>query len=144
MWKKIFLSVSLIIVLIIGIEIFNLSKDKKKEEENITNIVENETELSSQYVTDECLNEWKDYSSTLQEDIQEASKTLNDENRHYILRTKDNFINVYYINEKEEEILYRVTDISTKYLGEEDRKELEVGIDVYGIQELNQLLEDFE
>ena len=51
---------------------------------------------------------------------------------------------MYYINEKGEEILYRVTDISTKYLGEEDVKELQEGINVVGIQELNQLLEDFE
>lgn len=145
MWKKIFLSVGLIIVLIIGIELFNISRNKKKEEENNTNnIVQNKTELSSKYVRDECLNEWEDYSITVQEEIQEASKTLNDENRHYILRSKDNLIHVYYINENKEEILYKVTDISTKYLGEEDIKELEKGIDVEGLQQLNQLLEDFE
>lgn len=144
MWKKILLSISLVIVFVIGIEFFYVSKNRKNEDENITNIVENQTEISSEYVTDECLNEWGDYSSVVQEEIQNASQTLNDENRHYILRAKDDFVNVYYINEKEEEILYKVTDISTKYLGEEDIKELEVGIDVYGVQELNKLLEDFE
>lgn len=144
MWKKILLSIGLIIVLIVGIEIFNVSNNKEKKAEN-TNIVQNETEISSsEYVTDDCVNEWEDYSKTVQEEIKETGQNLNDENKQYILRENDGFINVYYINEKGEEILYRVTDISTKYLGEEDVKELQEGINVVGIQELNQLLEDFE
>ena len=144
MCKKIFLSIVLVSVLIVGIQLFNISKNKKNEEENVNNIVQNETELSGRYVTDECLNEWSDYSSRVQEELQEASKILNDENRHYILRGNDSVINVYYINENNEEILYKVTDISIKYLGEEDIRELEKGIDVVGIQEVNKLLEDFE
>lgn len=143
MWKKIMLSIGLMILLIIGIEIFNISKKEENKTEN-TNIVQNETEISSKYVTDECINEWEDYSQTVQEEIKETGQNLNDENKHYILRENDGFINVYYINEKNEEILYRVTDISTKYLGEDDVKELQEGINVVGIQELNQLLEDFE
>ena len=144
MWKKILSSIGLIIVLIVGIEIFNVSNNKEKKAEN-TNIVQNETEISSsEYVTDDCVNEWEDYSKTVQEEIKETGQNLNDENKQYILRENDGFINVYYINEKGEEILYRVTDISTKYLGEEDVKELQEGINVVGIQELNQLLEDFE
>ena len=143
MWKKILISIGLIIILIAGIEIFNISKRNTNEEKN--NIVENETEVSaSKYVKDNCLNEWEDYSKTVQEEIKETGQNLNDENKQYILRENDGFINVYYINEKGEEILYRVTDISTKYLGEEDVKELQEGINVVGIQELNQLLEDFE
>ena len=141
MWKKVFLSVSVIIVFIIGIEIFNISK-KNKEDEN--NIIQNETELSTSYVTDECLNEWTDYSSTVQSEIQETNQNLNDKDRHYILKSENDIVKVYYINEKEEEILYKVTEIYTKYLSENDIKELETGIDVYGVQELNQLLEDFE
>lgn len=144
MWKKILLSIGLIILLIVGIEIFSVSQSKENKAEN-TNIVQNETEISSsEYVTDGCVNEWEDYSKTVQEEIKETGQNLNDENKQYILRENDGFINVYYINEKGEEILYRVTDISTKYLGEEDVKELQEGINVVGIQELNQLLEDFE
>lgn len=143
MWKKILLSIGLIILLIVGIEIFSVSQSKENKAEN-TNIVQNETEISSEYVTDDCVNEWEDYSKTVQEEIKETGQNLNDENKQYILRENDGFINVYYINEKGEEILYRVTDISTKYLGEEDVKELQEGINVVGIQELNQLLEDFE
>ena len=142
MWKKILLSTGLIIILIAGIEIFNIKKEE--EIDNTNNIVKNETEISKIYVKDDCLNEWEDYSKTIQNEIKETSQSLNDENRHYILREKEGLINVYYINENKEEILYRVTDISTKYLGEDDIKELKVGIEVVGVQQLNQLLEDFE
>lgn len=142
MWKKILLSTGLIIILIAGIEIFNIKKEE--EIDNTNNIVKNETEISKIYVKDDCLNEWEDYSKTIQNEIKETSQSLNDENRHYILREKEGLINVYYINENKEEILYRVTDISTKYLGEDDIKELKDGIEVVGVQQLNQLLEDFE
>ncbi len=144
MWKKILISIGLIIILVAGIEIFNISKKNTNEETN-NNIVENETEISaSKYVKDECLNEWEDYSKTVQNEIKETNSSLNDENKHYILRENNGFINVYYINENDEEILYKVTDISTSYLGEEDVRELKEGIEVTGIQNLNQLLEDFE
>lgn len=142
MWKKILFSIILIIIFIGGIEFFYVSKREKKNDTN--NIVENETELSRKYVKDECLNEWDDYSKTVQNEIMETSQSLNDENRPYILREKDGFINVYYINESGEEILYRVTDISIKFLGEDDIKELKQGIEVIGTQKLNEMLEDFE
>lgn len=141
MWRKFLLSIGLIMLFVAGIEIFYISKNNKEEDNNI---VKNETEISSGYVTDDCIDEWEDYSLTVQNEIEETSVSLNDENRHYILREKDNIINVYYINEKGEEILYKVTEISTKYLGEDDIKELKEGIEVVGIQKLNQLLEDFE
>ena len=143
MWKKILLSIGLIILLIVGIEIFNVSKNKENKVEN-TNIVQNETEISSEYVTDDCVNEWEDYSKTVQEEIKETGQNLNDENKHYILRENDGFINIYYLNENEEEILYKVTDISTKYLGDDDIKKLDDGIEVVGIQKVNELLEDYE
>ena len=142
MWKKILLSIILIIIFIGGIEFFYVSKREKMNDTK--NIVENETELSRKYVKDECLNEWEDYSKTVQNEIMETSQSLNDENRPYILREKDGFINVYYINESGEEILYRVTDISVKFLGENDIKELKQGIEVIGTQKLNEMLEDFE
>ncbi len=144
MWKKMIIMIGLIAIILLGIVLFNMARNRENIEENTHNMIENQTEVSSKYVTDDCLNEWTDYSLTVQEELQEASQNLNDENRHYILRAKDNLIHVYYINEKEEEVLYRVTEISTKYLAKEDVKELETGIDVYGVQELNQLLEDFE
>ena len=144
MWKKISFVIGILVLFLFFVGLFINARKNETLEENEANLIENQTELSSKYVTDDCLNEWTDYSLTVQEELQEANQNLNDENRHYILREKDNLIHVYYINEKEEEVLYRVTEISTKYLAEEDVKELEAGIDVYGVQELNQLLEDFE
>ncbi len=144
MWKKFLLSICIVIILIIGIIIFNLyykNVDNKKENENI---VQNEIELSSQYVTDECINEWKDYSLTVQEEIIEASQNLSDENKIYIAKAQDDYIKIYYINNKNEEILYKVTDIAVQYLGKDDIEKLNQGIKVKGLQELNQLLEDFE
>ena len=142
MWKKIFLSVGIIIILVIGIELFNYYQDKKIEEQSSQNVVQSETELSNKYVTDDCIDEWEDYATTIEQEIQETNQSLNDENRHYIIKEKDNLISIYYINENQEEILYRVTDISTEYLSEEDIESLRQGIDVYGMQNLNQLIED--
>ncbi len=144
MWKKIFLSVGIIIFLVIGIEVFNYYQNKKSEEQNSQNIVQSETELSNQYVTDDCIDEWADYAETIEKEIKETNQSLNDENRHYIVREKENVIAIYYINENQEEILYRVTDISTEYLSGEDIESLRQGIDIYGLQNLNQLIEDFE
>ena len=84
MWKKVFLSIGIIIILIVGIEIFNWSQKKEAEDNNI---VKNEVNiLSSEFVNDDCVNEWEDYSKTVEEEIKETSSVLNDENRHYILR----------------------------------------------------------
>lgn len=142
MWKKVFLSIGIIIILIVGIEIFNLSQKKESEDNNI---VKNEVNiLSSEFVNDDCVNEWEDYSKTVEEEIKETSSVLNDENRHYILRAENEVVNIYYLNEDDEEILYKVTDISIKYLSDEDRAELKKGIEVVGIEKMNQLLEDFE
>lgn len=142
MWKKVFLSIGIIIILIVGIEIFNLSQKKESEDNNI---VKNEVNiLSSEFVNDDCVNEWEDYSKTVEEEIKETSSVLNDENRHYILRAENEVVNIYYLNEDDEEILYKVTDVSIKYLSDEDRAELKKGIEVVGIEKMNQLLEDFE
>lgn len=145
MWKKVLLSIIIIIILIFGLRIFyNTRKVNEPEQQNTVNIVDNQTELSGKYLTDDCIDEWEDYAIFVQEELKEASGSLNDENQLYILRAKNNIIEVYYINENNEEILYKVTEISTKYLPEEDVENLEKGIQVEGVQKLNQLLEDFE
>lgn len=142
MLRKILLSIGIVIVLVAGIEIFNLFQKRKINDEN--DIVKNETELSSRYVLDDCVNEWEDYSKNVQNEIEETSGDLSDDNKHYILKSENEIIKIYYINENGEEVLYRVTDISTKYLGDDDINELKNGIEVIGAKNLNQLLEDFE
>jgi len=141
MWKKVLISLILIITAVIGIKLIYEDDQKKEIRENI---ITNEVDLSSQYVTDECVNEWKDYSLTVQEQVKETSQNINDENKTYIVKAEDNYIKVYYLNTKNEKILYKVTDISVQYLEEEDIEKLKQGIEVKGLQELNQVLEDFE
>jgi len=141
MWKKVLISLILMIISVIGIRLIYINNQEKDNQENI---VTNETNLSSQFVTDECINEWKDYSLTVQEEIKETSQNLSDENKTYIVKAENNYIKVYYLNNKNEEILYKVTDIALQYLEKEDVEKLKQGIKVKGLQELNQLLEDFE
>ncbi len=142
MWRRIFLSLGLIIAILCGIIL--IVNIKNKINTSNENMVKNEIEISAEYVKDDCLNEWSDYALAVEEELREASENIDDENKHYIVKEKDGNISIYYINEKNEEILYRVTDISLEYLSNEDVESLKQGIDVYGIQNLNQLIEDFE
>ncbi len=63
---------------------------------------------------------------------------------HYMLRDVDGKINIYKLDEKGKEELINETDIATEYLTETDMIDMENGLIVYGKENLNQLLEDFE
>lgn len=63
---------------------------------------------------------------------------------HYIVRATDGKVTIYEILEDGTENKYEVTDISTEYLTDTDRLNMEKGVRVNGIQELNQYIEDFE
>ncbi len=63
---------------------------------------------------------------------------------HYILKENEGKINIYKINENQQEELYETTEISVDYLTEEDKKNIKDGIKVNGKENLNQLIEDFE
>lgn len=65
-------------------------------------------------------------------------------NQHYMLRLKDGVIAVYQIQDDNTEILKEETGISTEYLTEIDKVRLEEGIRIYGEEELNSTLEDYE
>lgn len=64
--------------------------------------------------------------------------------QHFILKEDNGKITVFKINENNEEEVYEKTEISIEYLSETDRIKIKEGIQVNGIEELNQLLEDFE
>lgn len=64
--------------------------------------------------------------------------------QHFILKEDNGKITVFKINENNEEEVYEKTEISIEYLSETDRIKIKEGIKVNGIEELNQLLEDFE
>jgi len=63
---------------------------------------------------------------------------------HYMVRDRDGVVTIYEVLEDGTEKEYEVTDISTEYLTETDKINMEKGIQVNGKQNLNQLIEDFE
>lgn len=65
-------------------------------------------------------------------------------NEHYVLKQKDDVIAVYKINEDGTENLEEMTGISIEYLTENDKLEIRDGIEVYGKEELNSVLENYE
>ncbi len=64
--------------------------------------------------------------------------------QHFVLRNDNGKITIYKFNENNEEVVYQKTEISVDYLTETDKIEIENGIRVNGMEELNQLIEDFE
>ena len=63
---------------------------------------------------------------------------------HFKLRVEDGKISVYIINSDGTESLYEKTDISSEYLTETDLINMENGLEIYGKEELNKIIEDFE
>ena len=65
---------------------------------------------------------------------------------HFRLREENGNVIVYKILEDESEQIYEKTEISTEFLPETDLLKIksEKGIEVFGIEELNKVLEDFE
>lgn len=65
-------------------------------------------------------------------------------NQHFILRENNGKITVYRINQNNKEEVFENTEISVDYLTETDKIQIKNGINVYGKEELNQLIENFE
>lgn len=65
-------------------------------------------------------------------------------NEHFVLRDKDGTVTVFKKLDNGEEEEYEITDIATEYLTDTDKINIEKGLEVNGVQELNQLIEDFE
>lgn len=63
---------------------------------------------------------------------------------HFIVRDNNGKVTIYEILADESEKVYEITDISTEYLTDTDRVNMQNGIEVNGKQNLNQLIEDFE
>ena len=128
-------------------KIVNKNEEKAELNENTKNMVEISAEDSNESedaVTDECLDEWDDYNEYMSKRVEEASNNIAEESTHYLLKDVYGYIEVYYLDENNNEYLYKKTDISTEYLSEEDIDDLQVGIEVEGIEALNKMLEDFE
>lgn len=63
---------------------------------------------------------------------------------HYVLKLEDENIDVFHLANDEELEFFKSTGISTEYLTNEDIVNLQNGIYVYGISNLNSAIEDFE
>ena len=147
--KGLILVISIIFAIIIGFVTYRIvnNTDKKNDEDETTKkLVEiSETqEIVNEPVTDECLDEWDDYNEYMGDRVEEASNNIAEESTHYLLKDVYGHIEVYYLDEDNNEYLYKKTGISTEYLSEEDIDDLQVGIEVVGIEALNKMLEDFE
>lgn len=63
---------------------------------------------------------------------------------HYIIRDENNNIVIYKVLNDGAEEVYQNTGISTEYLPETDRINLKSGVKIFGIENLNSIIEDFE
>lgn len=63
---------------------------------------------------------------------------------HYMVRDNEGKVTIYEVLSDGTENEYEVTDISTEYLTDTDKLNMQKGIRVNGKQNLNQLIEDFE
>lgn len=136
---KIFIAIAIAIIAIIFFVVFrNRNTERHKvNTENLVNIADNEE------IFDECTEEWEEYNNELQRAFEEASSTI-DNSTHYLVKSDGEFIKVYYLDENNENVLYKKTDISIDYLSPEDVEKLEKGIEVVGSESLNKILEDYE
>lgn len=63
---------------------------------------------------------------------------------HFKLRIEEEKIVIYLVNQDGTESLYEKTDISSEYLTETDLINMQNGLEIYGKEELNKIIEDFE
>lgn len=63
---------------------------------------------------------------------------------HYLVKSVDGFVAIYYLNDDNSTTLKELTEIVVKYLALEDINELENGIILYGKESLNSYIENFE
>ncbi len=92
---------------------------------------------------EERYNKWilKEFSKDKIVLFQENNGTCGE---HYMLRDINGKINIYKLDENGNETLLNETEIATEYLTEMDMIDMKNGLIVYGKDNLNQLLEDFE
>lgn len=201
--KKIWMIIPIILVILIGVVFGKLIYDNKEKLASKNNIIQNEINIVSEKITDDCTEEYQniqeevatnsqeekispncllilkkyydecnhtinEYVDVPQDLVNETEENLKKEypywqiekyssneiilykefnsncGQHFVLREDEGKITVYKINENNEEEIYEKTEISVEYLSETDKGKISEGIKVNGIEELNQLLEDFE
>lgn len=63
---------------------------------------------------------------------------------HFKLKVEEGKVVVYIVNNDGSESIYERTNISSEYLTETDLINMQDGLEIYGREELNQIIEDFE
>lgn len=63
---------------------------------------------------------------------------------HFKLKVEDGKVVIYIVNNDGTERVYEKTNISSEYLTETDLINMQDGLEIYGREELNQIIEDFE
>ena len=63
---------------------------------------------------------------------------------HFKLKVEDGKVVVYLVNRDGTENVYERTNISSEYLTETDLINMQNGLEIYGKEELNKIIEDFE
>lgn len=63
---------------------------------------------------------------------------------HFKLKIEDGKVVVYIVNKDGTESIYEKTSIPSEYLTETDLINMQDGLEIYGKEELNQIIEDFE
>ena len=198
--KKIWIIVLIVVIIALGVVLGIFIYNNNQNNKNKSNIIENEINIISEKVTDDCIEEIpEEIETTSQEEkispnclvvlkkyYEECNHTINEYvdvpqdlvngteedlkkeypywqiekyssseiilykefnsncGQHFVVKEDEGKITVYKINENNEEEIYEKTEISVEYLSETDKSKISEGIRVNGIEELNQLLEDFE
>lgn len=65
-------------------------------------------------------------------------------NEHYVLKMSEEEVDIYHLEQNGDERLYKETDICKDYLTNEDISNLQNGIYIYGKENINSVIEDFE
>ena len=63
--------------------------------------------------------------------------------QHFKLKIEDGKVVIYIVNNDGTESVYEKTNISSEYLTETDLLNMQEGLEIYGVEELNQIIEDF-
>ena len=110
-------------------------KTKEKVSENMVNL--NKSEMENLY------SDWQINKFTNNE-IELYKEYEGNCNEHYLVKEENEFITIYNIENSGELSLKEQTEISTKYLSTSDVKELKDGVKLYGKENLNAYIENFE
>lgn len=122
-----------------------LKKYYKKCDHTINEYVEMPTEFVN--MTEEDIKkeyqEWEIIGFSPEEVI--LYKEIDDKcDEHFLLKLEDGKVVIYKVLEDGTNQLYEKTDIAAEYLPEVDLLNMDGGLEIYGKESLNQILEDFE